>query len=99
MVLCHSGSLSQVFFAQIPSFFPHKTIPYAISNFRTPQELTSKFRSHHQHTHRFSRCGLTGAKTTVGLWVLLHNGLLWLREKTQNEITTKSNSPPHGFVA
>ena len=38
--------------------------------------------------------GLTGAKTTVGLWALLHNGLLRQREKTQQETTTKNHTPP-----
>jgi len=52
----------------------------------------------HRGLDRFSRRALTGAKTTVGLWTLFHNGHLWLRKKTQNEITKKSNSPPHGFV-
>jgi hypothetical protein len=51
----------------------------------------------HRGLERFSRRGLTGAKTTIGLWVLLHNGLLWLREKTQNEMTTKNNPPPPDF--
>jgi hypothetical protein len=43
---------------------------------------------------RFSRRGLRGAKTTVGLWVLLHNGLLWLDEKSQTENQQKNNPTP-----
>ena len=43
---------------------------------------------------RFSRRGLRGAKTTIGLWTLLHNGLLWLDEKTKTENQQKTDSPP-----
>jgi len=34
---------------------------------------------------RFSRRGLRDAKTTVGLWGLLHNRPLWLDENTKTE--------------
>lgn len=43
---------------------------------------------------RFSRRGLRGAKTTVGLWTLLHNGLLWLDENTKNDIQQKIDLTP-----
>jgi len=43
---------------------------------------------------RFLRRGLRGAKTTVGLWTLLHNGLLWIDEKSQTEKQQKNNPTP-----
>ena len=55
-----------------------------------------EMRAHHGLS-RFSRRGLQGAKTTVGLWVLLHNGLLWLKEITKTENTQKNNHPPPDF--
>jgi len=48
------------------------------------------FTAQDQALDRFSRRALTGAKTTVGLWTLLHNGHHWLRKKTQNEIKKKA---------
>jgi transposase len=48
----------------------------------------------HRGLVRFSRRGLRGAQTTVGLAVLLHNGLLWLKEKTRAENAPKTNPPP-----
>jgi hypothetical protein len=51
----------------------------------------------HRGLTRFSRRGLQGAKTTVGLWVLLNNGLLWLNEKDKAENTTKTNTTPPDF--
>jgi len=51
----------------------------------------------HRGLSRFSRRGLQGAKTTVGLWVLLHNGLLWLKEIAKTENTQKNHHPPPDF--
>jgi transposase len=51
----------------------------------------------HRGLTRFSRRGLTAAQTTVGLWVLLHNGLLWLRGEAQAEKAPEPNCPPPDF--
>jgi hypothetical protein len=48
----------------------------------------------HRGLSRFSRRGLQGAKTMVGLWVLLHNGLLWMNEKAQTENKPKTEALP-----
>ena len=51
----------------------------------------------HRGLTRFSRRGLRAAKTTVGLWVLLHNGLLHLAEKAKTEKKQKNDSTPPDF--
>ena len=47
---------------------------------------------------RFSRRGLRAAQTTVGLWVLLHNGLLRLRGQAQAKNTPEIDTHPPGFL-
>ena len=51
----------------------------------------------HRGLTRFSRRGLTAAQTTVGLWILLHNGLLWLRGQTPAENTPEIDGHPPDF--
>ena len=51
----------------------------------------------HRDLTRFSRRGLHAAQTTVGLWVLLHNGLLWLRGQAQAENTPEIDTHPPDF--
>jgi hypothetical protein len=51
----------------------------------------------HRGLSRFSRRGLQGAKTTIGLWVLLHNGLLWLKEINKTENSCKNEQLPPDF--
>ena len=51
----------------------------------------------HRGLTRFLRRGLRGAKTTVGLRVLLHNGLLRINEKGKAENTTKTKTTTPDF--
>jgi len=51
----------------------------------------------HRGLTRFLRRGLRGAKTTVGLRVLLHNGLLRINEKDKAENTTKTKTTTPDF--
>ena len=45
----------------------------------------------HRGLTRFSRRSLSGAKTTLGLWTLLHNGMIALNKKSQNENQQNQN--------